>query len=153
MPKFDSPVREHLANEQPAVTVLWVALAADQGDSVATRALDQTLDGGRKGLLFGHRSVQRVTPGIVVTLPRGTAPKLLAQEQITHPAPSHASLEIITVEVRRVARIRKGPNIDQALDSLRQDKSRKLIELMIRMAYGPDGEGRRHDARDGRDRR
>ena len=48
MPKFDSPVRENLANEQPAVTVLWVALAADQGDSVATRALDQTLDGGRK---------------------------------------------------------------------------------------------------------
>ena len=57
MPKFDSPVSKHLADEQPAMAILRVPLAADQGDAMVTGALDQTLDRRHKGCLFGHRPV------------------------------------------------------------------------------------------------
>jgi hypothetical protein len=153
MPKFDSSVGKNLANEQPTVTVVWVSLAADQGDAIATRTLDETLDGSRKRLLFGHRSVQGVALSVIVILTCGPPPELLAQEQITHPALSHRGLELIAVEVRRVARVRKRAHIDQELDLLPRDELCKIIELMVRVAYCPDSKTRRHDSRHGRDRR
>jgi hypothetical protein len=78
MPKFDSSVRQNLANEQPAVAIVRISLAAHQGDAVAMRAIDQALDSCLERLLFGHRPVQRMTLGIVVLLVRRATPQLLS---------------------------------------------------------------------------
>ncbi len=74
MPKFDSSVRQNLANEKPTVAIVRIPLTAHQGNAVAMRAVDQALDSRLKRLLFGHRSVQRMTLGIVVLLVRRATP-------------------------------------------------------------------------------
>jgi len=74
MPKFDSSVRQNLANEKPTVAIVRIPLAAHQGDAVAMRAVDQALYSYLERLLFGHRPVQRMTLGIVVLLVRRATP-------------------------------------------------------------------------------
>jgi hypothetical protein len=153
MPKFDSSIRQNLADEQPTVAIVRIPLAAHQGDAVAMRAVDQALDSCLERLLFGHRSVQRTTLGIVVLLVRRATPQLLSEEEIANAALSHRRLELVAVEVRRKARVWKGPHIDEELNPLSQNEMRKGIELVVRMAYGPDNGARRHRAGHGRDRR
>jgi hypothetical protein len=153
MPKFNSSVSEDLTNEEPTVAIMWVSLAADQGDAVAARSLKEALDGSREGLPFGHRTVERMALGVVMILTCGPPSKLLPQEQIAHPTLSHRDLKLVAVEVRRVARVRKGPHIDQELDLLAGDEPYKLFEPMIRVAYGPDSGVRRHDSHHVRDSR
>jgi hypothetical protein len=151
MPKFDSSVGQNLANEQSAVAMTRISLAADQCDPVAMSTVNEALDGGPKRLLLGHRSVQRMSFGVVVLLVRWATPELCSEEQVADAALSYRGLELVAVEVRREPRVRKGSHIDEELDSLAQNELRKVIELMIRMAYGPHSKTRRHRHSHGRD--
>jgi len=153
MAKFDSSIGQDLADEEPTMAVVRISLAAHQGDAVAMCAIDEALDSGLEWLLFGHRSVQGVALCVVVLLACWPAAELLAHEHVAHATLRHGSLKLITVEVRRVARVRKGPHIDEDFDPLPQDEPRKFLELVVRVPYGPNSEARRHRRRHGRDRR
>src|SRR5450759_2288234 len=118
MPQLDSSITQHLADEQPTVAVLWIPLAADEGDPVAMRATDQAVDCRFEELLLGHQPVQRVALGVVVLLPRRAAPQLGSQEQIANAACGHPRLELLAVEVRREPRVWIRPHIHEELDSL-----------------------------------
>src|SRR6202022_1543483 len=77
MPQFDALITQDLANEESTVAVVWIPLAADQGDAVAMRASGEAVDGRFEGPLLGHRSVQRVALGVVVLLLRRATPQLV----------------------------------------------------------------------------
>lgn len=145
MTKLDASIGEHLADEKPTVAVVRVALAAHQSNPMPARTVGQARRSGPERLLLGHRSVQGVAVGVVVVLVRGTAAELLAHEEVADTATRHLSLERITVEVRRVARVRVGPHIDEDPNLLAQDEPSEVVDVMVRVAYGPDSEARRHD--------
>ncbi len=106
MAKRDSPIGEDFADEQATMAVLGVALAADEGDAVAAGALDEAVNGRPERVLFRHRPVQGVPFGVVVLLAGGASPELSAEEQIADAEPGEPSLELLTIELRRVARVR-----------------------------------------------
>ena len=68
MSKFDSLLSQDLSNEQPAMAVLRISLAAEQGEPVPLRTGDEALDRNGRRLLFGHRAVEGVTVRVVVLL-------------------------------------------------------------------------------------
>lgn len=82
MPKFDSLVSENLPDEEAAMAVLRVSLAAEQRDPVALRTGREPLERVRKHLLFGHRPVEGVTVRVVVLLLGRAAAELVSEKQI-----------------------------------------------------------------------
>jgi hypothetical protein len=62
-------VGQHLAYEQPAVALLRLTLAAQQGDPMLPTAAQQALHGRPKRWLFCHAVIARATLLVVMLLP------------------------------------------------------------------------------------
>jgi hypothetical protein len=131
MPKFDSLVSEDLSDEEPAMAVLRVSLAAEQRDPVALRTSREPLERVRKRLLFGHRPVEGVTVRVVVLLLCRAAAELVSKKQIADAPPTHGRLDLVAVEMWRETRVRERPHIHEELDLLTRHKLRKVIKPVI----------------------
>ena len=69
MTKFHSSICEDLANEQPPVAVMRIALAAEQGNAMTLRAPSMRRSTASSNVsLFGHRPIQRMALRVVVLL-------------------------------------------------------------------------------------
>jgi hypothetical protein len=80
--QLHSAVSEHLADEQPAVALSWLALAAHQGDSMFLTALQQALDRRLKSGHLRHQVIAGATLLVVMLVERWPASKLISEEEV-----------------------------------------------------------------------
>jgi hypothetical protein len=80
MTELDTVVGKHLADQQSAVALVWLGLAAHQSDPVALATALQALYRPQKRRLFSHAVITGSSLLVVVILPRGPAAQLLSKE-------------------------------------------------------------------------
>ena len=73
-------VSQDLADEQPAMTLAWLPLAAKQRDPVLASAAQQAPNRHPKPWLLGHAVVASVAVLVVICLPRWPAAELLPEK-------------------------------------------------------------------------
>jgi len=131
-------IGEDFADEQPAVALPRLALAAQQRDSTFATSRQQALYGSSKRGLLGYAVVARVTLLVVVLLPRRPPAKLLSQKEISHSYPTESDIQQLAVELRRNARVGIGADVHDELDPLTPQELREALKRVIRMTDGPD---------------
>ncbi len=72
-----------------------------------------------------------MTVGVVVLLARGTPAELRSEEQVAHAQRGHGRLQLLAVELGRIAGVRIGADIDQELDPLGRKQMREALEGVV----------------------
>lgn len=91
----------------------------------AQNSVDRFAEGG----LGGHPVVQGMTFDVDLIFAPGSPAERRAQEHIAHAARLYRGLQLIAVEVRRVARVRTRPYVHQMRDlvALHQGEERRGV--------------------------
>jgi len=100
MTECHSVVSQNLADEQPAVTLLWLALAAHQRHPMLPSPAQEALNRHLEPWLLGHAVVASVAVLVVMFLPRWPAAELLPKEEIARAGSAKRRIELLAVEVR-----------------------------------------------------
>ena len=111
-------VGQNLADEQPAVALARLPLAAKQRDPMLASTAQEALNRRLKPWLLGHAVVASVAVLVVIRLPRRPAAELLPEEEIALAGPAKRRIELLAIEVRSDARVRVGPHVDDHLNTL-----------------------------------
>jgi hypothetical protein len=117
---------QDFADQEPAMTVARVALAAHQCDPVVASAVEQPRNRRPKPRLQGHRAIERVTILVVVLGLIRTATELGSEEKVAGLA-IEGGRQILAIELRGKAGIRVRPNIDEELDALLREHGEEVI--------------------------
>jgi len=131
-------VSQDLADEQPAVTLLWLALAAQQRDPMLSSTAQEALNRHLEPWLLGHAVVASVAVLVVMLLPRWPAAELLAEEEIARAGSAKRRIELLAVEVRSDTRVRVGPHVHDHLNALSLQELRKVLKRVVGMPDRPD---------------
>jgi hypothetical protein len=131
MPEDDPPIGQNLADEQPAVAVIWLTLAAHDRNPMIGRSCQQSVHRLGEAGLLRHEPVKSVPLRVVVIVASRTASELLAEEEVANSGPAQALLNLLAVELRRESRVREGAHVDDVLDLLLAQKTDEFVELVI----------------------
>ena len=140
-------VHQDLADEQPAVALARLPLAAKQRDSVLASTAQQALNRHLEPWLLGHAVVASVAVLVVIVLARWPAAELLPEEEIARASPAKRRIELLAVEVRSDARVRVGPYVNDHLDALGVQELRKVLKHVVGMPDRPDNRWGLHGLR------
>jgi hypothetical protein len=138
MPEYHPVVSQDLADEQAAVTLLWLALAAQQRDPMLSSTAQEALKGHLEPWLLGHAVVASMAVLVIIRLPRWPAAELLPEEEIARAGPAKRRIELLAVEVRSDARVRVGPHVDDHLNALGLQELRKVLKRVVGVPDRPD---------------
>jgi hypothetical protein len=131
-------VSQNLADEQPAMTLARLALAAKQRDPMLSSTAQEALKRHLEPWLLGHTVVASMAILVVIRLPRWPAAEILPEEEIARAGPAKRRIELLAVEVRSDARVRVGPHIDDHLNALSLQELRKVLKRVVGMPDRPD---------------
>lgn len=111
------------------MALVWLSAAAQQRDAILRRAPQDPVDRVAESGLRGHPVVQGMTFGVELVCSLGTSAERRAQERVANAARLYRDLQLIAIEVRRVARVRMGPYVHQMrnLVALHQGEERPDI--------------------------
>jgi hypothetical protein len=138
MTEYHPMFSQDLADEQPAVALARLPLAAKQRDPVLASTTQQALNRYLEPWLLGHAIVASVAVLVVIGLPRWPAAEILPREEIARTGPAKRRIELLAVEVRREARVRVGPHVYHDLDALGLQELRKVLKRVVGMPDRPD---------------
>jgi hypothetical protein len=105
MTELDAMIGEHLTDQQPAVTVVRLGLAAHKRDPMVVTAAYQALYGLPKRRLLGHAVIAGSTLLVVVLFPRGPAAQLVSEEEVAGTCSAQSRLHAIAIELLGEARV------------------------------------------------
>lgn len=128
---------QNLPDEQTPMAILRLAAAAHQAEPVRDGATQDALDASLEGREGGHRRIERVPVGVVVVIVVRTAAERIAQEEVADAAMAEEAIKLLAVEMRRVARVRVGPHVDDVADLRVHNEIHKAIRLVVGMSDGP----------------
>jgi len=140
-------VSQDLADEQPAVALARLPLAAKQRDPMLTSTAQEALNCHLESWLLGHAVVASVAVLVVIRLPRWPAAEILPEVEIARASPAKRRIELLTVEVRSDARVRVGAHVDDHLDALGLQELRKVLKRVVGMPDRPDNRWGLHGLR------
>jgi two-component system response regulator NreC len=123
------------------VTLVRLSLTAQKGQAMSPAACRESVDRRLKAWLFGHRSVEGVTIGVVVVFARGSATQRLAEEEIAQAGVAQSGLDCLSIELRGEAGVGKRAHVDDDLDLLQLEQAAQSVEGVIRVSDGPDRQG------------
>lgn len=118
MTELHSVVSQDLADEQAAVALARLALAAKQRDPMLSSTAQEALKGHLEPWLLGHAVIASVAVLVVMLLERWPAAELLPEEEVARIDSAKRHIELLAVEVRSDARVRVGPHVYHDLDAL-----------------------------------
>jgi len=131
-------VSQDLADEQPAVAIARLALAAKQRDPMLSSTAQEALNRHLEPWLLGHAVVASMAVLVIIRLPRWPAAKLLPEEEIARAGPAKRRIELLAVELRSDTRVRIGPHVDDHLNALSLQELRKVLKRVVGMPDRPD---------------
>jgi hypothetical protein len=131
-------VDQNLADEQPAMALARLPLAAKQRYPMLASTAQEALNRYLKPWLLGHAVVASVAVLVVIRLPRWPAAELLPEEEIARADPTKRRIELLAIEVRSDTRVRVGPHVDDHLNALSLQELRKVLERVVGMPDRPD---------------
>jgi hypothetical protein len=131
-------VNQNLAGEQAAVALARLALAAKQRDPLLARIAQEALNRHLETRLPGHEVVASMAVLVVMLFPRWPAAQLLAEEEVARTGSAKRHIELLAVEVRRVARVWVGPHVYDDFDALGLQERCEVLKRVVGMPDRPD---------------
>ena len=138
MDELRALLSEHLADQEPAMAVVWLSTAAHDRETALLGTLEDPLDTPEEGRGLGHRAVKRVALGVQVVFVGWTPTQLLTHEDVANPYPSKGALYLLPVEVICKPRVGMRANVDQVLDPMLRQKAQEVLLIVVRVTNGPD---------------
>jgi hypothetical protein len=109
-----------------------LSTAAQQRDAMLGCAAQNPVDGFVEGGLGGHPVVQGMAFGVELIFAPGTPTEGRAQERVAHAARRlYRGLQLIAVEVRRVARVRMRPYVHHMRDSVALHQGEERLDIVV----------------------
>jgi len=105
--------------------------AAQQRDAMLRCASQDPVDRVAEGGLCGHPVVQGMTFGVELIFPPGTPAERRAQERVAHAARLDRGLQLVAVEVGRVARVRMRPYVHHMRDLVAVHQGEKHLDMVV----------------------
>jgi hypothetical protein len=97
-----------------------------------------------KAWLVGHGAVQSMAVVVVLVITLRPSAKREAKEDIGQPASLNRPLQLIAIEMRRVARIGIRPDVEQVGQVVLIHDPKKFLDLVVGVTNCPDGALGRH---------
>jgi len=129
---------EHAANEQAAMAVGGVFLAADQGHAEARHAGLKPRNGCLKESVVAEPAVKYAAFGVVVGRIRWASTQLRAEKEIADSRFIQGALHKFLVELRDVLRVGRAARIDYHFNAVLAQKGKPCREVMIGVADGEE---------------
>jgi hypothetical protein len=129
---------ENAADEQAAMAVGWVFLAAKQGYTEAFHAGLKAADGRLEAGVVAEPAVKNTAFGIVISGIGGAATQLLAKEEVTDSRLLQRALHEFLVELRDVLRVGRAARIDHHLNPVLADEGEPCFEVVVGVTEGEE---------------
>ena len=125
MQNFVSSLDQDTCHQQASMTVRRIFLAAHQGDAKFRHAAFQPFNPSDKAGIRGDPAVKHVPIGVVILRIVRPSTQFPAQKQIFDTRLVEEVLENLTIELRRVAGVGRGTDIDKNLDGMLRKQLRQ----------------------------
>ena len=139
--KVDDPhaaVLQHAADQQAAVAVGRILLAAKDRRAGARQPLQQPLDSLPEAGRFGQGAVQHAALLVIEARILGASAQQVAEVQILDFPLLERRMDRLAIELRGIARIGTRSHVDQQLDLMACEEIEKRLQRMIGMSDRPD---------------
>jgi len=124
-------ITQDLAHQEPAMTLVWLPATAQQRDAMPGRAAQDRVDRLAEGELRGHPAVQGMTVGVELIFAPRTPAERRTEERIAHVAPLDRGLQLVAVEVRRVARVGMRPYVHHMCDAVTPHQGKEHLDIVV----------------------
>ncbi len=138
MPKLAPTFGEDPANQQAAVAVRRVLLAAEHRDPVAPHPGDQSIEPAQEPWRAGDQVVADVALLVVEHVLGRPPAELGAQEHVANPGCRQRSFEWRPVELRRVPGAGNRSNVCDHIDRVLSQQTDQAVDVVIGMADAED---------------
>jgi hypothetical protein len=129
---------EHAADEQAAMAVGGVFLAADQGHAEALHASLKPRNGCLKEGVVAEPAVKDAAFGVVVGRIRWASTQLSAEKEVTYSRFLQRALHKFLVELRDVLRVGRAARIDYDFNAVLAKKGKPDWEVVVGVADGEE---------------
>jgi len=143
MQQFVAALDQNAANQQAAMAVRRVFLAAHQGHSELRHTAFQPFNAALEERIARALTVEDATARVVVIVSAWASAEFFAEEEVFDAASREIPSQSSLIELRRKLRVRRRPRIDDDLNAVAGQQSGKRLEAMRGMADGVDGAHRR----------
>ncbi len=126
-----APFTQDLAHQEPAMALVWLPAAAQQRDAMLGHAAQDRLDRLAEGGLRGHPVVQGMTVGVELIFALRTTTERGAEERVANAAPLDRGLQLVAVEVRRVARVGMRPYVHHMRDAVTPHQGKEHLDIVV----------------------
>jgi len=137
--QIGSALNKDAADEQTAMAVGGVFLAAHNCDAEAVGSAFEATDAIEKIGTFGNLGVARVTVEVVEGFVFGTPSNCIAEVEVLHCSGGHEVSQRLAVEVRGVTGVGSGAHIDEDLDAMLLQQFDEVLRRVRRMPDGING--------------
>ena len=135
----DTPFAQHAAHQQPPMTIRRILLAAEDRHARLRGRVEQPLDPLAEAGRFGQSTVEYVALVVKELLVVRVSTQRIAEKPILDcPIPQCRS-DCLAVELRSVARIGTGPNVDHDLDPALGQQAQECLQRMVGVPDRPYG--------------
>lgn len=129
--QLGAPVTEDLAHKEPAMAIARLSAAAQQRYAMLGCAVQNPVDRFAEDGLRGHPVVQGMAFGIELIFAPGAPAERRAQKCVANATRFDRTLQLIAVEVRRVARVRMGPYIHEMRDLVALHQGEECSDIVV----------------------
>ena len=126
------------------MAVARLPTTAHQRESMRLRAAQDSSDCAFEFRLGRHRSVKGVSFGVVVPVVARATTQRFAQKEVADATRADRGLQLLAVEMGRVARVRIGTHIHEEVDPVVEQQLGEPVRLVVRMPNGPEKRCQHH---------
>jgi len=131
-------ILQHPADQQPAVAVGRVFLAAKDRRAGLRKPFQQPLDSLPETGRFGKGAVQNPPLAVIESRILGSPAQQVAEVQIPNSPVLKRWMDRLAIELRGISRIGTRSNVDQHVDPMPCQEVEKRLQRMIGMSDRPD---------------
>ena len=131
-------LNEYAANEQAAMAVGGIFLAANQGHAVALHAAFQPRDPRLEAGIVAQTAIEDAALGVVVAGIGRTATQFCAEEEIADSRLLQRALHQLLVELRDVLRVGRASRIDHHFDRVPAEQGKPRRKIVVGVADGEE---------------
>lgn len=125
------PVTQDLAHQKSAMALVWLPAAAQQRDATLGRSAQNPVDGLAECGLGGHPVIQGMAVGVELIFTLGTPAERRAEERVANAAPLDRGLQLVAVEMRRVARVGMRPYVHHMCDAVTPHQGKEHLGIVV----------------------
>lgn len=113
------------------MTLVWLPAAAQQRDALLRCAAQKPINRVAESGLHRHLVVQRVALSVELISVPGSPAERRAQIRVANAALLYRGLQLIAIEVRRIAGVRMGPYVHQLRDPMARHQGKEHPNLVV----------------------